>query len=224
MPPPRGSPPGPTAPTAQESTARAVQGRQAHHVEFRRADLAGDLEAALGPSANLVTASALFDLASPEFIARLAAAVAARKSAFYTVLTYDGDQRWTPEHEADAALLEAFHAHQRRDKGFGPAAGPDAPDALSEAFAARGYAVQEGDSAWRLGAEDEALIAELAVGLRRCRAARPAKSMRRRSPPGAPSPAPAPSSATPTRWPCRRLHLQLGMTRKDRSMMSSGAD
>src|SRR6185369_11600013 len=69
-----------------------------------------------------------------------------------------------PEHEADAALAEAFHAHQRRDKGFGPAAGPDAPDALSEAFAAAGYAVQEGDSAWRLGAGDEALIAELAVG------------------------------------------------------------
>ena len=133
-------------------------------VAFRRADIARDLKAALGPSANLVTASALFDLVSVEFIARLAAAVAAAKSAFYTVLTYDGDQRWTPEHEADADLLAAFHAHQRRDKGFGPAAGPDAPDALSEAFAAAGYAVQEGDSAWRLGVGDEALIAELAAG------------------------------------------------------------
>jgi SAM-dependent methyltransferase len=133
-------------------------------VEFRRADLARDLEAALGANANLVTASALFDLASAEFIAKFAAAVAARKSAFYTVLTYDGDQRWTPGHEADAALAEAFHAHQRRDKGFGPAAGPDAPDALSEAFSSAGYAVSEGDSAWRLGAGDESLIAELAAG------------------------------------------------------------
>ena len=133
-------------------------------VEFRRADLAGDLEAALGPSVNLVTASALFDLVSAEFIARFAAAVAAARSAFYTVLTYDGDQRWTPEHETDAAMLAAFHAHQRRDKGFGPAAGPDAPDALSEAFAAAGYAVQEGDSAWRLDGGDAALIAELAAG------------------------------------------------------------
>ena len=62
---------------------------------------------------------------SADFIAEFAAAVArCRKSAFYTVLTYDGDQRWTPEHEADAALASAFHAHQRRDKGFGPAAGP----------------------------------------------------------------------------------------------------
>jgi len=66
---------------------------------------------------------------------------------------------------ADAALLAAFHAHQRRDKGFGAAAGPDAPDALSDAFNAAGYAVQEGDSAWRLTAGDEALIGELAGGL-----------------------------------------------------------
>ena len=120
-------------------------------VEFRPADLARDLDAALGPNANLVTASALFDLVSAAFIARFVAAIAQRKSAFYTVLTYDGDQRWTPEHEADASLLEAFNAHQKRDKGFGPAAGPDAADALSEAFSAAGYAVQEGDSAWRLG-------------------------------------------------------------------------
>ena len=90
--------------------------------------------------------------------------VAARKAAFYTVLTYDGDQRWTPEHEADASLLEAFHAHQRRDKGLGASAGPDAPDALSEAFAALGYQVTEGDSAWRLGPEDAALTANLQSG------------------------------------------------------------
>ena len=133
-------------------------------VELRRADLAGDLDAALGPNANLVTASALFDLVSADFIARFAAAIARRKAVFYTVLTYDGDQRWTPEHEADAALLDAFNAHQHGDKGFGPAAGPDAPDALSEAFTAAGYAVHEGDSAWRLGVGEEALIAELASG------------------------------------------------------------
>ncbi len=146
---------------AQDARLVLFKGAKRITVEFRRANLAGDLEGALGPSTNLVTASALFDLASPAFIARLAALIAARKSAFYTVLTYDGDQRWTPEHEADASLLDAFHAHQRRDKGFGLAAGPDAPDALSEAFTALGYQVTEGDSAWRLGPGDEALVARL---------------------------------------------------------------
>jgi len=139
------------------------KGAKRINVEFRSADLAADLDAALGQNANLVTASALFDLTSAVFITGLARAVAARQSAFYTVLSYDGDQRWTPEHAADAAMLEAFHTHQRRDKGLGPAAGPDAPDALSETFSAAGYRVSEGDSAWRLGPGDAALITELAL-------------------------------------------------------------
>jgi SAM-dependent methyltransferase len=149
---------------AQDARLVLFKGARRITVEFRRADLAGDLELALGPVTNLVTASALFDLASSAFVAALGRLVAARRSALYTVLTYDGDQRWTPQHEADAALLDAFHAHQRRDKGLGPAAGPDAPDALSETFTALGYQVTEGDSAWRLGAGDEALIATLQSG------------------------------------------------------------
>lgn len=148
----------------QEGRLVLFKGAKRINIEFRRADLAADLVAALGPSANLVTASALFDLASADFITRFAAAVATRKSVFYTVLTYDGDQRWTPEHEADAALVEAFHAHQMRDKGLGPSAGPTAPDLLGEVFVAAGYSVQEGNSGWQLAASDEALIAQLVTG------------------------------------------------------------
>ena len=133
-------------------------------VSFRQADLSAELDDVLSAGANLVTASALFDLVSADFLAKLIAGIAARKSAFYTVLTYDGDQRWMPEHAADAAMLAAFHAHQARDKGFGASAGPGAPDLLSEGFAAAGYTVMEGDSAWRLGPDDEALIDELAAG------------------------------------------------------------
>jgi hypothetical protein len=133
-------------------------------VSFREANLATDLDDVLAAGANLVTASALFDLASADFLAKLIAGIVLRKSAFYTVLTYDGDQRWTPEHPADAAMLAAFHAHQTRDKGLGASVGPSAPDLLSEGFAASGYTVMEGDSAWRLGPEDEALIDELAAG------------------------------------------------------------
>ena len=133
-------------------------------VSFRRADLSAELDNVLAPGANLVTASALFDLCSAEFLATLVREIAARKAAFYTVLTYDGDQRWEPEHEADAGMLQAFHDHQARDKGFGASAGPAAPDVLSDLFSAAGYSVFEGDSAWRLGAEDAALVAELAAG------------------------------------------------------------
>ena len=177
----------------------------ASRCEFRRADLAGDLEAALGPSANLVTASALFDLASADVHRQASpAAVATRKAAFYTVLTYDGDQRWTPEHEADAACSRPSMRISGATRDSGISAGPDAPDALSEAFAALGYAVQEGDSAWRLGAGDAALIAELQPGFAEAvRRDRPGRRGHDRGLARA-SLAPAPSSATPTRWPCRR--------------------
>lgn len=133
-------------------------------VRFRQADLNRDLDFALGEKPHLVTASALFDLCSAAFIDAFAAAVAARGAAFYTVLTYNGVQDWTPAHTDDAKFAAAFHAHQTTDKGFGASAGPAAPAALAAAFEKQRYAVSEGDSPWRLGAGDQRLIDELAAG------------------------------------------------------------
>ena len=134
------------------------------HVAFRQADLNADLDAALGESPDLVTASAFFDLCSETFLQSLCAALAARRAQFYTVLTYDGGQSWTPAHAADAALAAAFHAHQATDKGFGRAAGPGAPAALARALAANGFRVEEADSPWVLGAGEQTLIRDLASG------------------------------------------------------------
>jgi SAM-dependent methyltransferase len=133
-------------------------------VRFRQADLVRDLDAALGEAADLITASALFDLCSTQFIERFAEAVAARRAAFYTVLTYDGVQTWQPEHPADDAMRQAFIAHQKTDKGFGTSAGPDAPSSLASAFRTAGYTVEEADTPWRLGPADSSLIADLATG------------------------------------------------------------
>jgi SAM-dependent methyltransferase len=133
-------------------------------VRFTCVDLARDLERVLEPGSDLYTASALFDLVSDDFIATLASEIVRRRAAFFTVLTYNGLQRWTPKHEADAALASAFRSHQARDKGFGVAAGPIAPVLLSAAFDEAGYIVSEGDSGWRLSAGDEALIETLAAG------------------------------------------------------------
>lgn len=133
-------------------------------VRFRQADLNRDLDFALGETPDLVTASALFDLCSAGFIDTFAAAIAARRAAFYTVLTYNGVQTWTPANASDTSFAAAFHAHQMTDKGFGASAGPKAPAALAAAFKAKGYDVSDGDSPWRLGASDQQLIADLAVG------------------------------------------------------------
>lgn len=129
------------------------------------ADLSVDLERALAPSPDLVTAAALFDLVSEEWIARCAAAVAASGAAFYTALTYNGREEWAPPHPDDAAIAAAFHAHQRRDKGFGPASGPQATEVLERAFTARGYEVRTADSPWRLAHGEKPLIDELATGI-----------------------------------------------------------
>jgi SAM-dependent methyltransferase len=140
------------------------KGGRTLHVRFREADLNRALDAALGDAPDLVTASALFDLCSPAFLDELAKAVAKRRAGFYTVLTYNGVQTWTPEHPADQAMAAAFHAHQKTDKGFGVSSGPDAPAVLAAAFERVGYTVEEGDSPWVLGPPDQHLIHELASG------------------------------------------------------------
>jgi SAM-dependent methyltransferase len=154
------------AEAAEMDGSTLILRRESKHlaVTFQRSDLASDPDAALGEAPDLVTAAALFDLASPDWIGRLAAAAAARGASFYTALTYDGTECWEPPHPADGAMLDAFHAHQRRDKGFGPAAGPAATGVLSSRFADLGYRVRIAASPWRLGAADAGLIRELALG------------------------------------------------------------
>jgi hypothetical protein len=153
-----------TAETSGEGLFLTVAGKRLH-VSFHEADLARNPAAALGAAPDLVTAAALFDLVSAAWIAGFAAAIAARRALFYTALTYDGVEHWEPPHPADAAMLQAFHAHQASDKGFGLSAGPGASAALTAAFESRGYRVNAGSSPWRLRAEAEApLIRDLAAG------------------------------------------------------------
>ncbi len=134
-------------------------------VRFVRNDLNDDLAPVLGAAPDLVTAAAFFDLASPDFIRRLAQAVIERRSVFYTVLTYNGVQHWTPKCPSDNSMIAAFNRHQMTDKGFGPSAGPTAPAHLADQFRIGGYSVLEGDSPWQLVApRDGRLISELAAG------------------------------------------------------------
>ena len=133
-------------------------------VAFRRVDLSRDAESLLDEGCDLVTAAALFDLVSQPWLDRFIGALAMRNAPLYAVLTYNGVERWAPAHSDDAAMLEAFHVHQGGDKGFGPAAGPDAPALLRAAFEELGWDIHTGDSPWRLGPGDAPLIAALAEG------------------------------------------------------------
>ncbi len=134
-------------------------------VDCRQADLNTDLEWVLGWQPDLVTAAALFDLTSKRWLERFIAALVSQQVPLYTVLTYDGRETWQPPHPADARMLAAFHHHQRSDKGFGPAAGPEATDIMAEAFRKAGFAVSTGESPWQIDEGQSGLARELTQGI-----------------------------------------------------------
>lgn len=134
-------------------------------IERRVIDLATGLEALFEPAPDLVTASAFLDLCGAGWLDRLARCAAAAGAAVYTALSYDGREVWQPPHPLDAEVLAAFHADQRRDKGLGPALGPDAHGRLRDCLRDLGYQVAERPSDWQLAAPaDAALIRALAEG------------------------------------------------------------
>ena len=153
------------AETSSDALVLMKQGREIK-VRFQQADLSQGLQPLLASKPHCVTASALFDLCSTNFIAQAVHDIAQSGAAFYTVLTYDGVERWYPPHASDETVLAAFIAHQKTDKGFGISAGPDAPDALTQGFQREGYAVFEASTPWQLEApRDGTLMAELAQGI-----------------------------------------------------------
>lgn len=101
------------------------------------------------PAADLVTASALFDLCSSAFIADFITRLGGR-TGLYAALNYDGTMEWSHPHPLDAKITAAFNEHQRRDKGFGPAAGPEAAQILATRCDRAGLRAQLSPSPWLL--------------------------------------------------------------------------
>ncbi len=111
---------------------------------------------------TLVTASALIDLVSRQWLAKLASSLSV---PVYLALSYDGEMNWQPEHPLDKAVTAAFNSHQRSDKGFGPALGPDSVEVASEVFRAHGFEVLVAQSPWRLASAEAELQKELVAGI-----------------------------------------------------------
>src|SRR5262249_8755663 len=117
-------------------------------------DLARDLEAALDGAVDLVTTTALLDLVSEPWLERLVVECAARRLPLYAALSYDGRIAFTPQDPGDAAIIAAINAHQRTEKGFGPALGPDAATSALTRFTAVGYTVVHETADWVMGPQD----------------------------------------------------------------------
>lgn len=127
-------------------------------------DLSRNFEAALGSTINLITISALLDLVSEAWLHQFTCAVAARALPVYAALTYDGRIDLSPADSFDAAIVSSVNAHQRTDKGFGPALGPSAASAAIASFEALGYSVISGVSDWNIGPNDRVMQNELLEG------------------------------------------------------------
>lgn len=94
---------------------------------------------------DAVVCSALMDLVSASWAARLAAAL---RTPFLACLNVDGRDRWRPAHHDDRLVGRGFARDMRRDKGFGRAMGGDAPAMLARILAARGFRVATAPSDW----------------------------------------------------------------------------
>ncbi len=127
-------------------------------------DLVRDLEMALDGPIDLITTSALLDLVSDEWLERFAIEAAARRLPVYAALSYDGRAELAPADAYDARIVAAVNAHQRGDKGFGPALGPEAARAAVTRFEKVGYAVTHGEADWVFGPQDREIQNQTLAG------------------------------------------------------------
>lgn len=134
----------------RSGTLRCAQGRWQVRWQARRLDLATELDRLPWQGVQLLTASALIDLVSEAWLQRLVAASRAHGAALWMALGVDGRDRWAPGDPDDTVVEAAFRAHQGRDKGFGPALGPLAPQVLARRLADAGYRVTTTASDWQL--------------------------------------------------------------------------
>lgn len=122
---------------------------------------------------HLVTASALLDLVSQQWIDALVARIAEQQRALLIALSVTGEWHFIDPQGApvldgeDHWLLAMVMAHQRRDKGLGEALGGQAHGALVAALEDADYRVEQAETPWQLAAgrqEQQPLMIALLEG------------------------------------------------------------
>ena len=141
--------------------ARLTPERPGPEVRFQALDLARRLPDLAGCTG--ITASALLDLASAAWLDRLARWCRGRPVLI--ALTVDGRLNWQPAADRDEWVGQRFRAHQRTDKGFGPALGAAAAGYFAGRLKAQGERVTIATSDWRLGAPETGLLAAMLDGI-----------------------------------------------------------
>jgi hypothetical protein len=133
-------------------------------IEFKCVDLYKDYQVILDEPADIVTAAAFFDLVAESWLTEFCTYLS---KPLYTVLTYDGIEKWSPPNIIDIDILKAFHRHQITDKGFGPALGPAATVHMQSILRDHHFNTLCTASPWTMDHRDRDLIEQLAIGTAR---------------------------------------------------------
>jgi hypothetical protein len=127
-------------------------------------DLSENLRDLELPAGCLVTASALFDLVSRQWLEELVGRIEASRGFVLWTLSYDGTVVLDPATDDDATIIALLNRHQLTDKGFGAALGPDAWRVAQSLLEQAGFGVETVDSSWHCGADDRGLLQALIAG------------------------------------------------------------
>ena len=133
-------------------------------VRSQMLDLVDDLDKFETGGVQLVTASALLDLVSLQWLQALAAFCRRQGAGVLFALNYDGRICNDPADPMDERLRELVNRHQCTEKGFGPALGPASASAVEQLFSGLGYSVQLQPSDWHIGARQASLQKMLVHG------------------------------------------------------------
>ncbi|MBK1697566.1 class I SAM-dependent methyltransferase [Rhodovibrio salinarum] len=114
--------------------------------------------------ADLVTASALLDLVSRDWLQAFAQRLWEIGAAALIALSYDGHIAWQPQVAGDEEVMRLVNQHQRGEKTFGTALGPDGGAVAAAELEAAGFELETAQTPWRLGPSDQALQQHLHAG------------------------------------------------------------
>lgn len=119
-------------------------------IDTRVADLCR-LDEDLFDDRNVITASALLDLASESWLRTLAARCHDAGAAALFALTYNGWSTCWPAEPEDDGIRDLLNRHQYTDKGLGGvAAGPDAAELAPRCFREAGFNVRTARTDWAI--------------------------------------------------------------------------
>ncbi len=107
---------------------------------------------------DVITASALLDHTSQEWLANLFRILEKLDLAFLFALHYNGMMVWQPAHPLDARITTAFNRFMRSDRGMGALLGDRAPSVATRIAEQSHFEISQSRSDWNLTEKDGDLI------------------------------------------------------------------